>query len=195
MAILNVPDDKVTLRGVKEIGEYLAPYGIWFERWHLQDRGLSEEAAQEEILEAYKPEIEKLKERGGYVTADVISVNAQTPGLDVMLAKFDKEHTHSEDEVRFVVQGAGIFHVNPLDGPVFSIEMEPGDLINVPAGTRHWFNLCASRSIRAIRLFKDASGWTPEYLDDAVHARYEPLCFAQTYSPANREMKSGVKIS
>jgi cupin superfamily acireductone dioxygenase involved in methionine salvage len=60
-------------------------------------------ASSEKILKAYAPQIEQLKGRGGYVTADVIDVNPNTLGLETMLAKFKIEHTHDEDEVRFIV--------------------------------------------------------------------------------------------
>ncbi len=176
MAILNVPDKRISYTDPVEISSYLAVHGIVYERWEVSGR-IERSADADEILRVYEPEIERLKQRGGYVTADVINVNPETPGLDQMLAKFSKEHTHSEDEVRFVVDGSGIFHIHPIAGDVFSIEMESGDLINVPAGTKHWFNLCANKTIKTIRLFKDMSGWSPIYLENGVDARYEPLCF------------------
>src|SRR6185503_10565714 len=104
-------------------------------------------AAPEQILEAYAAEIEKLKAAGGYVTADVIDVTPDTPGLGEMLAKFDKEHWHDEDEVRFVIAGSGLFHINGRGGEIVAIEVTAGDLIRVPRGTHHWFNLCADRRI------------------------------------------------
>jgi 1,2-dihydroxy-3-keto-5-methylthiopentene dioxygenase len=102
-----------------------------------------------------------------------------------MLAKFSKEHTHSEDEVRFILQGRGVFHIHATgpDGTdtVFAIEVGAGDLISVPIDTRHWFDLCDDRRIRAIRLFQDMSGWTPHYVEGGVHAAYEPLCLGPAW--------------
>ena len=72
-----------------------------------------------------------------------------------MLAKFNREHWHDEDEVRFIIEGRGIFHIHSSEGGVTAIEVEAGDLIRVPRGTHHWFNLCSDRRIRAIRLFQD----------------------------------------
>ena len=51
---------------------------------------------------------------------------------------------------------------------MFAIEVEAGDLIRVPRGTQHWFDLCGDRRIRAIRLFQDQSGWTPHYTQSGV---------------------------
>jgi 1,2-dihydroxy-3-keto-5-methylthiopentene dioxygenase len=175
------------------IEQFLAPYGIWYESWPVAGR-LASDATAEDILAEYAPEIERLKERGGFVTADVINVSPDTPNLDEMLAKFDKEHTHSEDEVRFTVEGRGVFWVHPEDGPVFSIEVEAGDLINVPAGTRHWFHLCHDRRIRCIRLFEDRSGWTPEYVENSVHAAHPPLCWGTSYLVSESKVKPVVEL-
>jgi 1,2-dihydroxy-3-keto-5-methylthiopentene dioxygenase len=101
-----------------------------------------------------------------------------------MLAKFRREHWHDEDEVRFILRGRGVFHIHPRDAPVMAIEVVPGDLIRVPRGTHHWFDLCSEKDIRAIRLFQDASGWTPRYTDTGVDARYEPVCLGPSYIPS-----------
>jgi 1,2-dihydroxy-3-keto-5-methylthiopentene dioxygenase len=111
-----------------------------------------------------------------------------------MLAKFNKEHTHAEDEVRFTVAGRGVFHIHPQVGPVFAVEVSAGDLINVPHGMQHWFNLCQERAIRCIRLFEDPSGWTPEYIEAGVHERYQPLCFGPQYVPNQTKVDSVIKL-
>ncbi len=166
MAIVNIPDENRTITEIGQITQYLKNSGIDYEIW-TAGRPVEAGAPADEILAAYAPEIDRLKAAGGYVTADVIDVSPNTPGLDEMLAKFNREHTHDDDEVRFIIEGRGVFYINPENGPVFSIEVTPGDLICVPSGTRHWFDLCAERRIRAIRLFKDPSGWTPRYTEPA----------------------------
>ena len=180
MAIVTVPAEARRITDPGEIASFLAAHGIQYDRWPLEDR-VDPTAPPEAILAAYAPEIEELKARGGFVTADVIDVRPETPNLDAMLAKFSKEHTHTEDEIRFILQGSGIFHVNPVSAPVFAIEVQAGDLISVPMGTRHWFDLCTERRIRAIRLFQDMTGWTPHYAEDGVHAAYEPLCLGPAH--------------
>ena len=180
MAVLRIPDENRTITGKAAVGEYLGKIGIDYDVWE-PSHPLNTDASQEEILDAYSDEIAKLKAAGGYVTADVINVNPQTPNLDAMLAKFSREHWHDEDEVRFIVQGRGLFHVNPKTSPVVGIEVEPGDLIRVPRGTLHWFDLCSDRQIRCIRLFQDASGWTPWYTDSGVDTRYEPVCLGPAF--------------
>jgi 1,2-dihydroxy-3-keto-5-methylthiopentene dioxygenase len=183
MARIRIQDENREIVDVDEIRTSLAPHGIWYEKWDVEGR-LGAEATNDEILSTYAPEIERLKAAGGFLTADVINVSPATPGLDGMLAKFSKEHTHSEDEVRFTVKGSGVFHIHPEQGPVFGIQVESGDLINVPAGTKHWFDLCSDKTIRCIRLFQDMSGWAPHYVESSVHERYTPLCLGPSYVSA-----------
>ena len=193
MARIRIQDENREITGADEIRAFLKPFGIWYEKWDVEGR-LPAEATNEQILETYAPEIERLKKSGNFVTADVINVNANTPNLDAMLARFNKEHTHSEDEVRFTVKGAGVFHIHPDNGPVFAIQVESGDLINVPCGTRHWFDLCSDKTIRCIRLFQDMSGWTPHYVEKSVHEGYTPLCLGPAYVQAAAQFDSVVKV-
>ncbi|HTX75517.1 MAG TPA: cupin domain-containing protein [Terracidiphilus sp.] len=185
MAVLRFPDSDTRFDSEPEIRAELAALGIDYEHWSL-DR-VPQDCPADEVLAAYSEEIAEMKRRGGYVTADVIDVNPGTPNLDAMLAKFDKEHTHSEDEVRFILAGRGIFFLN-IGGRVASVEVGPGDMLRVPRGTTHWFTLCEDRRIRAIRWFQDTTGWTPHYTDSGVDQGYQPLCFGPAYLGARVEI-------
>jgi 1,2-dihydroxy-3-keto-5-methylthiopentene dioxygenase len=183
MAIVTISEKGRVLIDRDAIRQYLAGVGIEHEIWN-PSHFVAPDAPAEEILNAYQQEIRRLKARGRYVTADVIDVNPQTPGLDAMLEKFRREHWHDEDEVRFVIHGRGVFNIRPRLGPVVAIEVQAGDLIRVPRGTWHWFNLCSDRKIRAIRLFQDPAGWTPHYTDSNVEQRYQPVCLGSSYLTA-----------
>jgi len=189
MAIVRIPDENRTLRDKAEIADYLASIGIDYERWDLP-KAVEDNASSEEILAIYNDQIEKLKRDGAYVTADVIDVTPETPNLEAMLAKFSREHWHDEDEVRFIIRGRGLFHIHPRQGPLIAIEVESGDLIRVPRGTWHWFDLCRDRTIRAIRLFQDQSGWTPHYTDSGVDRNYQPVCLGPSYLSAQTALRS-----
>ena len=180
MAVVTILNEDRTLTNAEEITASLASHGIDYERW-TPSHPISDDAPPEAILHAYSREIEALKTRGGYVTADVMDVSPATPGLDAMLAKFNREHWHDEDEVRFIIAGHGLFHIHTTTGAVLAIEVEAGDLIRVPRGTRHWFNLCADRRIRAIRLFQDTAGWTPHYTESHVDENFLPVCFSAAH--------------
>jgi 1,2-dihydroxy-3-keto-5-methylthiopentene dioxygenase len=182
VAIVRIPDENKNLRDEAEIRRHLAGIGVCYERWEPAQT-VADDATPEDILNAYSAEIERLKVRGGYVTADVIDVSPHTSGLEEMLAKFKREHRHDEDEVRFIVRGRGLFHLHPDVGPVTRVEVEPGDLLGVPRGMRHWFGLCPDRRIRAIRLFQDTAGWTPQYTDSGAELSYEPVCLGPSYAP------------
>lgn len=174
VTILHLRDEGVEITDPRAIAARLSAVGIQYERWNA-DRPLSEEAPADEILAAYAAPIATLKAQGGYVTADVIDLHPDTANLDAMLGKFNREHWHDEDEVRFIVAGRGVFHLHPETGPVLAVEVVKGDLIRVPRATRHWFDLCSERRIRAIRLFQDPSGWTPQYTETGIEARYPQL--------------------
>ena len=182
MALVRILDNDQTLSDRSAITAHLARYGIDYEQWQ-PSHSVDNVAPAEEILAAYAKEIDQLKARGGYVTADVIDVNPETPGLDAMLAKFRREHWHDEDEVRFIIAGHGLFHIHSEEQPVIAIEVEAGDLIRVPRGTWHWFDLCADRRIRAIRLFQDLAGWTPHYTESGVDESFLPVCFGASFIP------------
>jgi 1,2-dihydroxy-3-keto-5-methylthiopentene dioxygenase len=183
MALVTILNENRKLTDKKSVAEYLATCGVRYDCW-TADHPVEASAPAEEILQAYAKEIKILKAQGGYVTADVIDVNGQTPGLDAMLAKFNREHWHDEDEVRFIIQGHGLFHVRPREGQVIPIQVEAGDLILLPKGAWHWFDLCADRQIRAIRLFQNPSGWTPYYTDSGVDKSFQPVCFGISYLAA-----------
>ncbi len=188
MAIVRIPDEDKRIADFQEVKQLLAGIGIDYERWN-PSRPIPADAPAEDILAAYAPEIERLKAQGGYVTADVIDVKPTTPGLEAMLARFNREHWHDEDEVRFIIKGRGLFHIHSRQGLVAAIEVEAGDLIRVPRGTWHWFDLCAEHEIRAIRLFQNAAGWTPQYTDSGVDKSYQPVCFGRTYISSEMALK------
>ena len=182
MALVRIPELERTIEDAGEIQSFLAGHGVDYER---ADPGtpVAPDASAEMLLDAYRQRIAELKAEGGYVTADVIDVFPDTPGLDAMLSKFSAEHYHDEDEVRFIIEGRGIFHIHPTGQPVIAVEVGPGDLIRIPHGIHHWFDLCADRRIRSIRLFKDPAGWAPHYTNTGVDQGFQPICFGPAYIP------------
>jgi len=182
MATLRIPEENRMIEEFDAVRAYLGGIGIDHERWE-PTHAVPADASATEVLAAYSAEIDRLKASGGYVTADVIDVSPATPGLEAMLNKFNSEHWHDEDEVRFIIEGRGLFHIRPQRGPVVSITVEAGDLLRVPRGTWHWFDLCQEKRIRAIRLFQDTSGWTPHCTESGTDRRYDPVCFGPSYIP------------
>lgn len=180
MALLTIVDQERVLDGAEDIRRYLAVIGIEYERWTLLP-GIVQDSDSEAILKAYAEQIERVKKFGGYTKVDVIDVNPATPHLDSMLAKFSTEHWHDEEEVRFIVHGRGVYHIHPPDRSIAKLEVEAGDMIRVPRGALHWFDLCAEREIKAIRFFQDPVGWTPHYTNSALEKQYQPVCFGPNY--------------
>jgi 1,2-dihydroxy-3-keto-5-methylthiopentene dioxygenase len=107
--------------------------------------------------------LDALKARAGYVEEDEVALRPDTPDLEAICAKFVDEHLHTEDEVRFVLEGEGVFDIRSRDDRWMRVTVEPGDLIVVPKDRHHRFFLTERRTIRCVRLFQDKSGWVPHY--------------------------------
>ena len=107
--------------------------------------------------------IETIKREQHYVDQDVVELSPDMPNLGEICAKFDKEHFHTEDEVRFVLEGDGIFDIRDDTDQWIRIEVTQGDLIVIPARKYHRFYLTDQRHIRCMRLFVNHDGWTPLY--------------------------------
>jgi 1,2-dihydroxy-3-keto-5-methylthiopentene dioxygenase len=147
----------------------LAAIGIRYERW-AADAVFAAESDQAAVLAAYDREIDRLKSECGYQAADVVRVGRGAANAAELRAKFLDEHVHDEDEVRFFVEGRGAFYLRSDDG-VHRVLCERGDLLGVPAGTRHWFDMGADPTFTAIRLFTNPEGWVARFTGDKVARR------------------------
>jgi 1,2-dihydroxy-3-keto-5-methylthiopentene dioxygenase len=112
---------------------------------------------------SYQPALAQLKSERGYVEQDIVALAPETPNLDAICAKFIDEHFHDDDEVRFVLEGEGIFDIRSREDRWMRVVVEPGDLIVVPKERHHRFMLTERKAIRCVRLFRDTSGWVPHY--------------------------------
>ena len=162
-------------RDPAEIAEALAPIGVRFEQWPA--RALAGDADQAAVLHAFAPEVARLKAENGYQAVDVMRVQPDHPDRAALRTKFLSEHRHSEDEVRFFVEGEGLFTLRE-DDKVYAVLCTAGDLISVPAGMRHWFDMGEAPSFTVIRLYIDPAGWIANYTGDAIadrFPRHEPV--------------------
>jgi cupin superfamily acireductone dioxygenase involved in methionine salvage len=123
------------------------------------------------VIEAYQHAIDKLVAEKGYQSWDVISLRADNPQKEALRAKFLNEHTHGEDEVRFFVEGAGLFCLH-IGDEVYQVLCEKNDLISVPAGTPHWFDMGSEPNFTAIRIFDNPEGWVAQFTGDAIADAY-----------------------
>lgn len=159
------------------IAAALARIGVGFERWAARVV-LPDDAGPEQVLAAYAADVARLRAAHGFVTADVIRMGPDHPDRVALRAKFLSEHTHAEPEVRFFVEGRGLFVLHPqTDGPdrVYGLEAARGDLVFVPAGARHWFDMGEAPSFCAIRLFNNPEGWVARYTGDPIADRFPRL--------------------
>jgi 1,2-dihydroxy-3-keto-5-methylthiopentene dioxygenase len=155
------------------IGETLAARGIGFERWPARVE-LPEHAEPAAILAAYAPEIARVQASGTYPTVDAIRLTPDHPERQALRQKFLAEHTHSEDEVRFFVEGCGLFCLH-IGEEVLQVRCEAGDFLRVPAGTKHWFDMGSAPQFTAIRFFDNPSGWVAQFTGDGIAAQFPLL--------------------
>ncbi len=156
-----------------EIAKQLDGINVLFERWEA-NQTLGAPGSEADTIRAYQNSIDRLVNRYEFQSFDVISLNQSHPDRASLRSKFLNEHTHSEFEVRFFVEGRGLFYLHP-DERVFAILCEKGDLISVPPNVKHWFDMGDSPNFTCIRLFTDPAGWIAEFTGDAISDEYPKL--------------------
>jgi len=184
MTLLQVmpADDGATVlvrtEDLAEIAAELAPHGIRIERWETFP--LSADAGQDQVLAAYASEVAKVAAEGPYPLVDVVRLvpddsDPQWPAkAEAARTKFLDEHTHDEDEVRFFVEGSGCFYLH-LGDKVYAVVCTAGDLMSVPAGTTHWFDMGTRPQFCAIRFFQEEDGWVAGFTGSTIASRMPTL--------------------
>lgn len=155
------------------ISKALAKVGVRFERWHI-DKQIEDNASNEEIIATYQSQIDRLVADTGYKTYDVIKMYPEHPQKQAFRQKFLAEHTHSDDEIRFFIQGKGLFTLH-IEDKIYEIICEQNDLISVPAGTRHWFDMGENPAFTCIRLFDNAEGWVAQFTGSNIAEKFSRL--------------------
>jgi 1,2-dihydroxy-3-keto-5-methylthiopentene dioxygenase len=156
-----------------DISRELGKVGVRFEQWEAS-KPVVPGATQEQVIEAYKADIDRLQREQGYQAVDVISLTPEHPDRATLRQKFLNEHTHSEDEVRFFVAGRGLFTLH-IGENVYEVLCEKGDLIGVPDGTPHWFDMSESPYFIAIRLFTNKEGWVANFTGSDIAQTFPRL--------------------
>lgn len=167
----DAPDNpQLVTRDGDEITRELERIGVTFERWQAVTP-VAPGASQEEVLAAYREDIDRLVTERDFNTVDVISVGPDHPERDELRQKFLDEHYHKEDEVRFFVAGSGLFTLH-VDGKVYEVECVKDDLIAVPDGTTHWFDMGPKPNFVAIRFFQQPDGWVGHFTGSDIAQRF-----------------------
>ena len=173
LRIFNEGDPATPLRVVGDhagmAGE-LAKIGVRFEQWEA-NAPLQPGASPDAVMAAYRADIDRLIEENGFRTVDVVSIHPEHPDREAMRKKFLDEHFHKEDEVRFFVAGSGLFTLH-VDGRVYEILCEQGDLIGVPDSTLHWFDMGPAPYFVAIRFFTEPDGWVGHFTGTDIAQKF-----------------------
>ena len=154
----------------------LAGIGVRYEQWPSTVQ-LPADAGQDEVLAAYRSQVDTLVEQEAFTVVDVVRlVPSDDPAWVEKAAgaraKFLNEHTHDDDdEVRFFVEGSGIFYLH-VDGRVHGVLCEAGDLLGVPRGTTHWFDMGTRPHFAPIRFFHDEDGWVGTFTGSDISSYF-----------------------
>jgi 1,2-dihydroxy-3-keto-5-methylthiopentene dioxygenase len=156
-----------------EIARILRDLGVRFEAWDASVE-LAPGAGDVEILAAYQRDVERIRREGPYASVDVVRIlppDGSDPSwverVKTAREKFRDEHTHAEAEVRFFVEGRGVFYLRAA-GRVTAVVCERGDWIALPAGIRHWFDMGPAPRFCAIRFFGTPDGWVASFTGDPI---------------------------
>jgi 1,2-dihydroxy-3-keto-5-methylthiopentene dioxygenase len=179
MAQIHIRNTGERLAGEAEVRDFLERQEVLYEHWDpeklpesLKEKFTLTDEEKEAILRTYEEEIRSLAQRRGYVQWDIVSLSEETPNLDELLKKFENVHTHTEDEVRAITAGNGIFTIKgDEETGYFDVELSAGDVISVPENTPHFFTLMENRRVVAVRLFIDPSGWVAHPYQDPAFVK------------------------
>lgn len=162
----NQPGNSQHFSTLDDIQAQLNTIGVQFERWKAECE-FTADADQQTIIQAYQNSIDRLMQQYGFQSVDVISLKADHPDKAALRQKFLSEHTHDDFEVRFFVEGRGLFFLH-VDGKVYAVLCEQGDLISVPANVPHWFDMGENPHLKCIRLFTTPEGWQAKFTGSAI---------------------------
>lgn len=160
-------------RDFGEIARTLARLGVQFERWKV-DQDLAADAGQDAVIEAYQASIDALNRAYGFESVDVVALQPNNPQKAEFRNKFLAEHTHADFELRFFVEGSGLFYLH-VGNQVYLVLCEQGDLISVPAHTTHWFDMGENPDFKCIRLFTTKDGWVGDFTGSDIASRFPSM--------------------
>lgn len=157
----NRPQQGESINGLAAMQSCLDGIGVRFERWAANGE-LAQDADHTAAIAAYNESIERLQQQYEFKSVDIVSLRPDHPDKAAFRQKFLAEHIHADFEVRFFIEGRGLFYLH-VDGKVYAVLCEQGDLISVPANTRHWFDMGENPYFKCIRLFTTPEGWVAEF--------------------------------
>jgi 1,2-dihydroxy-3-keto-5-methylthiopentene dioxygenase len=157
------------IRDYQAIVHAMRNIGVKLERWPVRD--IADDADTETVKAAFADEIDNLNQQYGFKSVDVVTLKPDNPHAEEYRNKFLAEHTHADFEVRFFVDGNGLFYLHVND-KVYAIMCEKGDLISVPENTTHWFDMGERPDFKCIRFFVVPDGWVGEFTGNDIASRH-----------------------
>lgn len=171
MAILELEQGEI-YTDIASINRELSSLKIAVSHWQVElpkniasliAKNLLSDDDKEALLQPYDEFFHQLMAEAGVISRDLLVLHPDDGYLETHLETFGSYHIHNDNEGRYIVDGECVFGFARPDDTQVKLTLQPGDYINVPINTEHWFSLTSLRRLKAIRYFTFVNEWQTTY--------------------------------
>ena len=145
----------------------LAEGGVFFSRREVLNLLPNTKPSSDQILKLYESLVTEIKQEYNYLYADVARLSKEDVHGIVMRSQHISEHTHSEDEARFFIEGRVLVYIN-VNEKIHILQCGPGDLLIIPKCVKHWMDIGPEPNFAAIRWYNTRAGLFNEFTGSCV---------------------------
>jgi 1,2-dihydroxy-3-keto-5-methylthiopentene dioxygenase len=142
------------LTHVEDVASTLAVVGVQFSQLPVQ-QAVSAGTASDELLAASRVQVYQLLSQHGYACAEVLSLCDERGEGSELARSLRAEQRCQPAHLHYYLAGRGLLALH-IGEYVYSLLCEKGDLLQLPAGTAHWFDGGEHPRFAVLRLFDSA---------------------------------------
>ncbi|MGB8689532.1 MAG: cupin domain-containing protein [Microcoleus sp.] len=126
----------------------------------LLNKAFLNEDEKEELLQYIDDYFIHLKEKG-YLRRDLVVLHPDLPNLSNLLKEYGACHTHTDETIRYVIEGESSVGFLLSDGKQARLQLYPGESITIPTNVEHWFHPTVSPRLKLVRYFNKNDNGVP----------------------------------